>query len=76
MSNEETTPVYFTTELDLRAWVDSAMGCEATPELVDAATDGLRPDGPSFSDDWGPYLDGIAIEDLYRIADRVIRDLE
>jgi len=56
--------IYFGSSSDLRAYIDCALGQNATADIVNRLTDEIRHDlsnRPSFSgaDDWAPYLNGL-----------------
>ena len=58
---------YIETKHDLAAYIDSAMGCEATSDLVDRVTENVAAmeDRPRWGDDFSEFLGEI---DLWEIA--------
>ena len=63
-------PICFTTERDLRTWLDALMGQNATPELVDAAHETIHHDRnrPPYGTDWSRFLESYSVDDLFQLG--------
>ena len=54
-----------TTVNDLRNWVDSALGCDATPADIDGVTETIQDgDHPAWGTDWDAFLDRLDLWSL------------
>lgn len=55
------------TKSDLRNWVDTHLGADGTPEIIDAVTEYFqgRDDHPNWGEDWSEWLAGF---DLWHVV--------